>query len=373
MMAFSGQAKIGAIVLLFGWVLLNFNKHRGYVNHIFKFFVPFLLLGIAASIWSQTPELAFQKSISYSLIFFCIPIVLNAGLKDDEYMSSHIILFLTSLFTIGIFSYIISPEFGTLAGRYRGLMGNPNGMGILLTLTGPLYLLHKKIFPNHQIARIPELIFLSSFVLSLILTGSRTSLFALLLFLFFVRIRYFSNAFSLILFIVIVVGYDYILSSLPLLADMFGLKEYLRIETLQEGSGRLIAWNFAWEKIQDVFFVGGGFGFTELTFKRYLLELSMLGHQGNAHNSYLTLWMDTGLIGLILFLFGMIRTLTKAASHSPLALPMAYCVLFSANFESWMSASLNPFTSLFLICLSLILYQKVKGKESPELPSPIQK
>ena len=82
--------------------------------------------------------------------------------------------------------------------------------------------------------------------------------------------------------------------------------------------------------------------------------LSQLGHQGNAHNSYLTLTLDTGIIGIILFLIGLVRTMVVSAGNFFYALPVFYAALFSANFESWLAASLNPFTSLLLITLTIV-------------------
>jgi O-antigen ligase len=104
-----------------------------------------------------------------------------------------------------------------------------------------------------------------------------------------------------------------------------------------------------------VFFLGGGFGYTEYIYKLNSTMLSMLGHQGNAHNSYLTLWLDTGLIGIILLFIGFVQTIVKANRVSHFTLPIFYAVFISANFESWLAASLNPFTSLFLVIVSLLL------------------
>lgn len=168
-----------------------------------------------------------------------------------------------------------------------------------------------------------------------------------------------------LLFLFFIIGYEYFLIQLPQLIGFFGLEEYFRIETLEEGSGRFVAWNFAWERIQDVFFVGGGFGHTEFVFDLYSDQLSKLGHQGNAHNSYLTIWLDTGLIGIVLFLFGLVRAIANSVAGSSYTLPIMYGVLFSTFFESWLSASLNPFTSLFLISLtSLAVANSYQGNES---------
>mgnify|MGYP003873830695 CR=1 FL=1 len=352
MMSFAPTAKIAVIVLLFAYVMTNYKEFRDQKNNLFIHFSPFLIYAVLASAWSNDLFLAFQKSLSYALIFFTIPLLYKGALKQNALLANDLVSYLAVILFLGLAGYLISFDFGTLAGRYRGLLGNPNGMGILLTVAGPLYFILKKRIPTFSVDLRTELFFGLVFTLSLILTGSRTALFALLIFVGFLRLKFFSNTFTLVVFAFILLGYDYIFSSLPVVAEFLGLQEYLRIETLDEGSGRFVAWNFAWQQIQDVFFVGGGFGHTETIFKRFFVELSMQGHQGNAHNSYLTLWMNTGIIGIALFGFGLIRSIGVSIKESTYTLPLVYTVLFSANFESWLSASLNPFTSLFLIALS---------------------
>jgi O-antigen ligase len=255
----------------------------------------------------------------------------------------------------GIALYVYNPDIAILGGRFRGLLGNPNGMGTMLTLLAPLaFLLFKRY--NYQLKDLSSYwLFGLSFIICLILCGSRTALIAIFLLGFFLRIRILSNVVTILLFVSFLLTYDLLLSSLPVVAQMAGLEEYFRLDTLDEGSGRFLAWNFAWQQINDVFFLGGGFGYTEYIYKLNSTMLSMLGHQGNAHNSYLTLWLDTGLIGIILLFIGFVQTIVKANRVSHFTLPIFYAVFISANFESWLAASLNPFTSLFLVIVSLLL------------------
>lgn len=93
----------------------------------------------------------------------------------------------------------------------------------------------------------------------------------------------------------------------------------------------------------------------------------MLGHQGAAHNMYLTFWLDTGLIGLILFLSGLLVTFFRASKRNKLAIPILYAILFSNNYESWLTASLNPFTIQLLFILSILFIGRDNKVEKPEL------
>ncbi len=367
-LAFAATAKIGIIVILFLYILSNFKEFKGYPNRVFVFFLPFLAFSLLASTWSNSPITAMQKSLSYGIVFFVIPLLFQRARAENEYFTRDVIVAYGLFILSGVLFWIVNPEAGTLAGRFRGLMGNPNGLGTLLTvLLIMVFVLYKQNTRKHTIQFQTWTFFIVLTALSLFLCGSRTALFAIILFFAFVRLRYFTNLGTLILFIVIVVSYNYILTNLPILVTSLGLEEYLRLDTLEEGSGRFIAWNFAWEQIQHQYFLGGGFGFTEYIFKEYYRYLSQLGHEGNAHNSYLTLWLDTGIVGLVLFFVGIIRTILISLKRSSLTLPVFYAVLFSANFESWFAASLNPFTSLILITLTLISAENLNSGEQIDL------
>lgn len=349
--AFAATAKTVVVVLALLYLLSNYSSLSVKRNDLFRFFLPFLLFSVMATLWSTDTFTAFQKSLSYGVVFFLIPLLYLNGKKENPSFNLDLVYLFTTLLLAGLIIHQFFPFFTTLVGRYRGLLGNPNGLGIFLTL---LFAISFPIIKSSEgrIDRRLIWLFYGAFLASLIMSSSRTALFSVVIFFIFNRLRYFTNAFTIVVFLFFIIGYEYFLIQLPQLIGFFGLEEYFRIETLEEGSGRFVAWNFAWERIQEVFFIGGGFGHTEFVFDIYSDQLSKLGHQGNAHNSYLTIWLDTGVIGIALFIYGLIRAIASAAAGSAFTLPIMYGVLFSTFFESWLSASLNPFTSLFLISLT---------------------
>lgn len=352
--SFAETAKIGVVVLLFLYVWMNFSEFKQTGNRLFVFFLPFLLWSVLASAWASVPFTAFQKSVSYGLVFFLVPLVFQKASDNNRTFQLELVYAFTLILSAGLLIHVVNPDFTSLVGRYRGLLGNPNGLGIFLTVLFAVYYPIQRRYEISSKQRGFHFLFIGVFLLSLILTGSRTALIAIFLFYLFNRLRYLSNAFTIIVFIALVFSYEYLLLQLPSVVSFFGLEEYFRIDTLEEGSGRFVAWNFAWQRAQEVFFAGGGYGHTEYVFKLFSDQLSRLGHQGNAHNSYLTIWLDTGLIGILLFAIGLVRSVVSAMRTSSYTLPIVYGVLFSTYFESWLSASLNPFTSLFLIALTLL-------------------
>ncbi|HEY4651527.1 MAG TPA: O-antigen ligase family protein, partial [Pontibacter sp.] len=158
------------------------------------------------------------------------------------------------------------------------------------------------------------------------------------------------------------------------IAHALGFENYLRVDTLEAGGGRVVAREFAWEQIQKNFWIGRGFSYTEWIYGQHFWELSMRGHEGNAHNAFLTVWLDTGLIGLTLFIVGWGTLFLKAAKNSYLAFPIAFAVIASNMVESWLAASLNPFTIQVLMILTLLIYivkdERVVLPESEPVSAP---
>src|SRR5690606_33947912 len=170
-------------------------------------------------------------------------------------------------------------------------------------------------------------------------------------FLLFVRIFKFSPVLGFIGFIGVLFFINSITDLTISIIIELGLGDTFRIETLEEGSGRFLAWDFAWQRIQHYYFIGRGFGYDEHLMRSNFNYLSRLGHEGGVHNTYLILWLNTGLIGLAMFLRGFFLNFISAAKKTTIALPVMFTVMFSIMFEPWLAASLNPYTSLFIIAL----------------------
>jgi hypothetical protein len=165
--------------------------------------------------------------------------------------------------------------------------------------------------------------------------------------------------------ILIITGllYEIITDNLPLIVNALGLGSYLRVEHLEDGSGRLIAWQFGWEKIQENYLLGRGFSYEETLFDLNQKWLQSQGTLGGVHNTYLALWLNTGLIGLILYMFGLLSNFFKSITYNYLSLPTLFAFLFSCMFEAWFQGSLNPFTIMALACISLLHFRNVEKKE----------
>jgi O-antigen ligase len=157
-------------------------------------------------------------------------------------------------------------------------------------------------------------------------------------------------------FLVTLLLYLVIENNIEEIIKTLGLSGYFRLNTLSEGSGRFTAWAFAWQQVEkETFFIGKGFGYDEHFMRPYYPVLSRLGHQGGVHNSFLSFWLDVGLVGLLIFLRSYILMFIKAAKKNPLAFPVMFSVTFTAIFESWMVGSLNPFTIIMVVIATLMI------------------
>lgn len=365
--AFAATAKIGFILLLTLYVVRNHKEFPLGKNYLFRYFLPFFLFVFITLPFSENLFDSFQKSLSYSLLFLVIPPIVFRAFGENESFGKELIQFFALGLFISLITYYLLPNFAFLKGRFRGIFGNPNGLGIYITLILPVIYYLKHHFLTGKKEKFLVYFTLLLVFLNLLLCQSRTALMASLIFVTFTEIKILRGTLGLVLFISIVSAYQLILANLPYIVMSLGLEEYLRTDTLQEASGRLVAWEFAWENIQKNIYIGRGFDYTNFLFHKYADYLSDLGHQGHAHNSYLTLWLDTGIIGLVLFVVGFLRTVFVNLKNNIFILPATYAILFSTNFESWLTASLNPFTIIMVVFLSLSYLEK---KEDSKLVTP---
>jgi hypothetical protein len=163
------------------------------------------------------------------------------------------------------------------------------------------------------------------------------------------------------LVIFIALGYNYIVIAIEQVVLAANLEKELRLNTLSYASGRIYIWQACWMEIQNNYWLGHGFSYEEYSKwdKAYHKILPMLKHNyGNIHNSYLTIWLNTGLFGLLAFMIGLITYVIKNQFKSKWFVPLVFATIFLAFFESFLVASLNPYTwqlwfAFFMVAMSV--------------------
>ena len=352
LLSFSKNLKVVYMVFLIFLLFTNSKLKPKPVDYLP--FLPFLIVGLGCIAFSPVRLLAFERVVSYGMLLVIVPAFTRLLYKEygDLFLKKYIYA-ASFVFLIGLILRIIDPSFVILVGRYNGILGNPNGIGIfsvLFFITFQIIKIHKPyLFSKKETAYIYVVVFLS-----VILCGSRNAMMCIAIFFVFRRIGKVSNVINILVVILIAFSYQYIDQLIPFVARHLDLSRYFRLKTLSDASGRFVAYAFAWHHIKQNIWMGHGFTYTDYLFKLYQAPLNMMGHEGNAHNSYLTAWLDTGLIGLVGFVGAWFFYFKRAARNSYLAYPAMYAVLFSSFFESWLMASLNPFTIQLLILLTLL-------------------
>ena len=344
--------KIISILLISFYLIVTYNQHQIKPTYP-KAFILFFFFALVSLVNSPMPFQAFQKTISYLLLLWAGPTLVILSFREEGgSILRKILLFLTYLLSISLVLAVINPEFVYMTGRFRGILRNPNGLGLLLFISGMFifYIFNSRYY--HLFTKKDWLVIFFIYLASLLLCNSRSSIFSLITLPILYKLR---MNYKITAVLVIMLGFSFqvLISHAGDFLAIFGLEEYFRAETLEEAGGRIIGFDYAWQKItENIYLLGGGFEYTNYLFWQAFGELAAQNHVGNAHNSFLTAWIDTGVFGLVSFITAWFFMFRKAEKNYGRIYPAMFSVFLSAFFESWLIGSLNPFTIMLIIFLT---------------------
>lgn len=341
-------------------------------NSLFKLFLPFLFFSVVTMSFSVSDSYFFtsvQKTISYALTILVLPNMIET--LFSKYKSDFLkrILFFALVFLIiGYMLKYIMPDLAVLTGtRFRGVFGGPNGLGIFCVLIYIVFFIVDHTYTSLFTRNERRLIYLFIF-LSVIGSGSRNALIAIAIFYTFQKFFGMSPFLGFLIFLAALFVSEIVSSNAVAIINSLGLGSYFRVQTLEEGSGRLIAWGFAWQQIQHNFFIGRGFAYNEFYMRQHYGMLLKLNHQGGIHNSFLTFWFDQGLIGLLIYLRSYILLFIKSAKRTKFAFPAMFAISFTAFFESWLVGSLSAFAFMGIFIFTILTSEQIIPQEAEVLP-----
>lgn len=335
---------------------------------VFTIFLPFFFYSVFPILRSHIPILSFEKTISYAMLFLVVPniVLYNFRRYGWAFFKNLIWFIMFILITQQLLPYVAPEWWSYIGDRFRGYFGNPNGLAIFTYLTFVLFTVLNHL--RRDLFSTSAKVFIYAVLVYYVITcGARTSLMSTLMFVVFIqffRISFFLGIISFFAFL----GLSELLSSnLPAIITALGLQDYMRVDTLSDGSGRYFAWQYAWQQINDqgYFLFGAGFENEGWVMEKGRTYLEQLGHQGGVHNTYLAFWLNTGIVGLILFLrsFGLI--FIKASKNTPISMAIMFSVLFSILYESWLAGSLNPYTIMLLVILTIVSEDEIMNSVDP--------
>jgi O-antigen ligase len=337
------------------------------LSRVFGIFLPFFVYALFPIMASPAPVLSLEKTLSYALLYLVVPnyVLFNFRRYGWDFFKQ-LTLFLTLILVTQWLIPLFAPAgWSYVEDRFRGYFGNPNGLAIFCYLVFLLFAVVNHLRPA-LFSRVAKVAIYLVIIYFLIACGSRTSLMATIMFVLFIRFFRISPFLGLLAFAGFIGLFETLSNNLPAIITSLGLQDYMRVDTIEDGSGRYIAWHFAWQQVNSggFFLFGGGFVNDEVIMQRNFRLLSSLGHQGGVHNTYLTLWLNVGIVGLLIFFRSLFLLFIKAWKRTPLAPAILFSVLFSILYESWLASSLNPYTILLLIILTMISEEEiVTGRE----------
>jgi hypothetical protein len=117
-------------------VLFWFNRDSFQpFNNLYKVFLPFFIFSFFTMYTSLNEPFIFtslQKTISYFLSFLLVPnFFIKLYREEGQQFLRRLVLFSLTTLLIGFILKFFAPDIVYItSGRYRGIMGNPNGLGI---------------------------------------------------------------------------------------------------------------------------------------------------------------------------------------------------------------------------------------------------
>lgn len=286
---------IGVLCLLLTVASLIIEKRFRPFGPTHFIFAGFVLWCMATFYWSVDPELSKKSIRTLVQLFIFIWLIWELAREESQR------LLLMQAYVFGCFASAGSTFFSFWQGqatyyqRYATTGFDPNDLGLTLTLALPMawYLAHKS---QRFWLRIGYRLYLPVVFLAVLLTSSRASFIALLVAFFYVIWTFgrLSMLRRCVLWTSMVVGGYWVLTLVP--ASTWDRLGTIGSELGAGGlGGRISIWYDALRVLAENPLLGVGTG----AFREGLL--SVHGYEAAAHNLFLSILVEQGLIGFCLF------------------------------------------------------------------------
>ncbi|WP_458628882.1 O-antigen ligase family protein [Winogradskyella sp. PC D3.3] len=249
-----------------------------------------------------------------------------------------------------------------MGNRFKGLTANPNKLGLIslfsyatidIVRRGGKTTFRPRFFTTFKILLISLII----------LTGSRTALFSVFTYEILLRLQ--KNKFLLGLALLVMFSiYNIGINALSLV-ELFGLSDFIRLDTIENASGRTEVWTVAIQEIKNQPWLGKGMLYDDYFINNYaerFIGENRARHWYGIWNSYLSLLLNVGIIGTLAFAFFWYKMYIFSQMKNIRFAFLIIC-LFSGISESWMAASMNAFMPLIFTCLALQIYTPKSNTE----------
>jgi hypothetical protein len=354
---------IGIVLITFFTLTSKYFKSSPFLKNI-KWLIPFWICLLIS--WFFSPAeikiQSFLRTISYGLLPLTafglfIPFFQEQPKRIKEIINLSIVVII-----MGFLLYLIAPQYVQSVGednqlRISGLLGNANGLAIFSTFFSIIaWFAYKKL---GMYTRNEYILLFLLFLMSILISGSRTSLVVFILFhgLTYINTRKGINRFMLKYFIIPIFILSFTSVGISYIKESSVLSSRARLETLETLGGRLIGWQWGYQQVSKALWFGKGLMYDSSVYQiSFSQEMRSIQRGLNAaYSGALALLLDTGAIGAFFFIIFFIG-LFKQFKDKKLILPVLAGFILSFIFESWIMASLQPFTILFYTIIGLFQF-----------------
>lgn len=298
----------------------------------------FIVLATTSIIWSSAPNSTAIDTVTL------IGSSLFGLYLGTRYNLRQLLLILGWVYGVSILlSFLFSiflPKYGLMTASdgsfWRGIYLHKNGLGGRMADSATVFLI--LIFGNRRYRWLPQIGIILAIVL-ILLSGSTSSLINVFLVTstFFiiqsmVRLNYRLNYRLVVLTLIV-----FTLATLILVVWVVSNAEsFIGLSGKDlTFSGRTVLWAAAWEMIQKKMWFGYGYGgfWHGMNGESSYIWLSTGWKMTHPHNGFISIWLDLGLVGLVLFLIAFIQNIYRSLllirlDGSPLALYPILWLLF---------------------------------------------
>ena len=339
----------------FVMVLVSFLyllKYHVISNNLANYILPFTMVAFCVTmLFSPLGIAAVLRSLGFWLVGLVIFKLANLlYLNNSQRTAEILILTLVCYFAVNIILVFLPLESTSLRGRFKGLAGNPNGLALIAMFSyGLLWLLKER--EETAFKKSFFLAFRIVLLLIVLLTGSRTALLSIITFELILRLIHNKVLLFRLMTIVIffLLFFDVIVNSS--FFEAYSFFDFLRFDTLSTASGRTEVWQVAWEEVKNAPFFGNGLLYDQYFIDDYVarnIGENVARHWGAVWSSYLSLLLDVGFMGCIAYGYFWIEVFRKSHDKN-IAIAFTAMCLLSGITESWMAASMNPFTPMMFL------------------------
>lgn len=294
-------AALNLVIIFLAMYFLSCYAHRINFNRFHLAWLVFLLIMLASSFHSEYTGRALRLFVNF-LSYFAMVLIPSLIIKNDkekEYWLKFI--FLSSIPTI-LFGNIDIFTNGFIFredGRLQGTFSHPNMMAfysVLMIVVGFL-LLYRRAFS--KLAAPWILLYIGNLITILILTQTRTAWISFLLFFLIYGIFY-ERKWVMAMVVILPLTF-FIPSVFERIVDLTQGTKVGGDAPLNSWTWRVYLWTESWPWIKRNFLFG--YGLTSfISLSPLFFKTARMGHEIGAHNVYIELLFETGIVGCLSFI-----------------------------------------------------------------------